>query len=529
MRKIVFIVCGAAALMLHSGCERVDTCPGDNEEGALPVSLEDVALLLSEINIGEEQLREVSDAVSSSSENGYDEEYTMRDLFSCPGAGVGDSSIPGKLKSGESGYRSPMRDMIREHLLSGTSVLSKSMPKKREAFTSSVDVFLKALESSDIQIYWPFSEEWDGESLPVITFDPCDGSETNIGYRAVDDGSGVRTVEEVIVDERFASEYPEIAARYYGKLAQTSANGVVALNTMLAQDGFVVYVPKHTVVERPIQLVNIFRSDVDTMANRRILFIVEENAEARLLVCDHSIDDVKFFSNQVIEIFAGANARADYYDLEESSVSTTRFSNLFVRQEAHSSVVVNGVTLTNGLTRNNYFVSLEGEGADLSLCGMSVLDKEQQLDTYSLVHHKVPHCTCNELFKNVLNDRAIGAFSGRILVEQGADKTEAYQTNRNLCATRECRMYSKPQLEIYADDVKCSHGMSTGQLDENALFYMQSRGISRDEARMLLSVAFTSDVIEHVRLEALKDRLHKLVEKRFRGELAKCAGCRICK
>lgn len=208
MRKIVFIVCGAAALMLHSGCERVDTCPGDNEEGALPVSLEDVALLLSEINIGEEQLREVSDAVSSSSENGYDEEYTMRDLFSCPGAGVGDSSIPGKLKSGESGYRSPMRDMIREHLLSGASALSKSMPKKREAFTSSVDVFLKALESSDIQIYWPFSEDWDGESLPVITFDPCDGSETNIGYRAVDDGSGVRTVEEVIVDERFASEYP---------------------------------------------------------------------------------------------------------------------------------------------------------------------------------------------------------------------------------------------------------------------------------------------------------------------------------
>ena len=132
----------------------------------------------------------------------------MRDLFSCPGAGVGDSSIPGKLKSGESGYRSPMRDMIREHLLSGASVLSKSMPKKREAFTSSVDVFLKALESSDIQIYWPFSEDWDGESLPVITFDPCDGSETNIGYRAVDDGSGVRTVEEVIVDERFASEYP---------------------------------------------------------------------------------------------------------------------------------------------------------------------------------------------------------------------------------------------------------------------------------------------------------------------------------
>ena len=327
----------------------------------------------------------------------------------------------------------------------------------------------------------------------------------------------------------FAQTYPEVAARYYGKAASLAKNGMVALNTMLVQDGFVLYVPKGVTVERPIQLVNIFRSDVDTMANRRILFIVEENAEAKLLVCDHSIDDVKFLANQVIEIFAEANARADYYDLEESSVSTTRFSSLYVKQAAGSNVVVNGITLTNGLTRNNYHVSLEGEGAEVSLCGMSVLDREQQLDTYSHVTHHVPRCTCNELFKNVLNDHAIGAFSGRILVKQGADKTSAYQTNRNLCATRECRMYSKPQLEIYADDVKCSHGMTTGQLDENALFYMQSRGISREEARMLLSVAFTSDVIDHIRVEALKDRLHKLVEKRFRGELAKCAGCRICK
>ena len=166
---------------------------------------------------------------------------------------------------------------------------------------------------------------------------------------------------------------------------------------------------------------------------------------------------------------------------------------------------------------------------ELLSSGMSILDKEQQVDTYSHITHAVPHCISNELFKNVLNDHSVGAFSGRILVKEEAQKTEAYQTNRNLCATREARMYSKPQLEIYADDVKCSHGMTTGQIDENALFYMQSRGISREEARMLLSVAFTSDVIDHVRLDALKDRLHILVEKRFRGELAKCAGCRICK
>lgn len=327
----------------------------------------------------------------------------------------------------------------------------------------------------------------------------------------------------------FMEQYPEVAKRYYGKAASTEKDAIVALNTMLAQDGFVLYVPKHVAVERPIQLVNVFRSDVDTMANRRILVIMEACSSAKLLVCDHSMDDVKFLATQVVEIFAEDGAYFDYYDLEESSVSTSRFASVHVRQEANSNVLVNGITLNNGLTRNNYYVELNGENAETTLCGMSILDKEQQLDTYSLITHSVPHCVSNELFKNVLNDHAVGVFSGRILVKEEAQKTEAYQTNRNLCATREARMYSKPQLEIYADDVKCSHGMTTGQLDENALFYMQSRGISRDEARMLLSVAFTSDVIDHVRLDALKDRLHILVEKRFRGELAKCAGCRICK
>lgn len=327
----------------------------------------------------------------------------------------------------------------------------------------------------------------------------------------------------------FTEKYPQVAARYYGQAAPSDHDGLVALNTMLAQDGFVLYVPRGVKVERPIQLVNIFRSDVDTMANRRLLIIMEPEAEAKLLVCDHSIDEVSFLSTQVVEIFAAEGAYFDYYDLEESSERTSRFCSVHVRQAASSNVLIDGITLTNGLTRNNYYIDLGGEHAESTLCGMAILDKKQQVDTYSLIKHAAPCCTSNELFKNVLNGESVGAFSGRILVKEGAQKTAAYQTNRNLCATREARMYSKPQLEIYADDVKCSHGMTTGQLDENALFYMQSRGIPLDEARMLLSVAFTADVIDHVRLEALKDRLHKLVEKRFRGELAKCAGCRICK
>ena len=213
----------------------------------------------------------------------------------------------------------------------------------------------------------------------------------------------------------FAERYPAIATRYYGKAASSDKDGIIALNTMLAQDGFVVYVPEGVEVERPIQLVNIFRSDVDTMANRRILVIMEPRSRARLLVCDHSIDDVKFLATQVVEIFAGEGAYFDYYDLEESSVSTTRFSFLHVRQAALSNVLVNGITLTNGLTRNNYYVELDGEYAESSLCGMAILDKEQQVDTYTHITHAVPNGTSDELFKNVLNDRAVGAFSGRIL------------------------------------------------------------------------------------------------------------------
>jgi Fe-S cluster assembly protein SufD len=329
--------------------------------------------------------------------------------------------------------------------------------------------------------------------------------------------------------KKFMESYPGVASRYYGQTTNNSGDAVTALNTMFVQDGFVLYVPRNIRLDRTVQLVNIFRSTVDIMANRRILVIMEPYSEAKLLVCDHSLDDVRCLSTQVVEIFAEEGAFFDYYDLEESTVSTTRYSSLYVKQEARSNVLVNGITLNNGLTRNNYHMYINGEHAEATLCGMAIQDKNQQVDTYTHVTHAVPYCKSTELFKNVLDEHSVGVFSGRILVKEGADKTEAYQTNRNMCMTREAKMYSKPQLEIYADDVKCSHGMTTGRLDENALFYMQSRGLSLDEARMLLSVAFTSDVIENVRLGPLKERLHYLVEKRFRGELIQCAGCKSCK
>ena len=326
-----------------------------------------------------------------------------------------------------------------------------------------------------------------------------------------------------------SQQHPELVQQYYGKLADTSKDGITAFNTAFAQDGFMLYVPKGVVIEKPIQLVNILRADVNFMVNRRLLVVLEEGAQARLLVCDHAMDDVNFLSTQVVEVFAAENSVFDLYELEETHTSTVRISNLYVNQEADSNVLLNGMTLHNGTTRNTTEVTLNGHGAEISLCGMAIADKNEHVDNHTFIDHKVSDCTSNELFKYVLDDQSVGAFAGKVLVREGAQRTSSQQTNRNLCATREARMYTQPQLEIYADDVKCSHGATVGQLDEKALFYMRQRGISLKEARLLLMFAFVNEVIDTIRLDALKDRLHLLVEKRFRGELNKCQGCAICK
>ena len=322
--------------------------------------------------------------------------------------------------------------------------------------------------------------------------------------------------------------HPDLVRSFYGKLADTSTDGVTAFNTMFAQDGLLIYVPRGVVVEKPIQLVNMLRADVNFMVNRRVLIILEDGAQLRLLACDHAMDDVNFLATQVMEVYVGDNAMLDLYELEENSLNTVRISNLYVKQGANSNVLLNGMTLTNGTTRNGVHVTLAGEGAELDLCGMVIADKNQHVDNHTVIDHAVPRCNSRELFKYVLDDEATGAFSGLVLVRPDAQHTNSQQTNRNLCATRQARMYTQPQLEIYADDVKCSHGATVGQLDERALFYMRQRGIPEKEARLLLMFAFVNEVIDMIRLDALRDRLHLLVEKRFRGELNKCKGCRIC-
>lgn len=316
---------------------------------------------------------------------------------------------------------------------------------------------------------------------------------------------------------------------YYNRLAAKDDDAVTDLNTMLVQDGLYVYVPRGVVVDRAIQVINILRSDVDLMVNRRVLLIVEEGAEVKFLFCDHTADDRHFLATQVIEAYVGENAKLDLYCLEETHNKNTRVSNVYIEQQANSRVNHNVITLHNGVTRNKLNLDLVGEGAECSCNGCVIADKRQHVDNNTLITHHVPHCTSNELYKYVLDDEATGAFAGRVLVEKGAQKTASQMTNQNLTATKQARMYTQPMLEIYADDVKCAHGSTMGQLNDAALFYMQQRGISLKEARLLLQSAFINEVVNRMELEPLRDRLHYLVEKRFRGELNKCEGCKLCK
>ena len=326
-----------------------------------------------------------------------------------------------------------------------------------------------------------------------------------------------------------AKDLPEIVDSHYGRLADMEHPGIAALNTMFAQDGMMIYVPDGVVIEKPLQLVTLLSSPVDMMVNRRILIVLGRGAQLKLLLCDHALTANRFLTTQVIETFAGPGSRLELYDLEETHNADLRVSELYIREEADSQVETDYVTLNNGQTRNSAFVTLYGPGASLSLNGIGIIDREQHLDNMTFVDHRVEDCTSSELFKYVLDDSATGAFAGKVLVRSGAQRTSSLQTNRNICLTREARMFTQPQLEIYADDVKCSHGATVGQLDDKAMFYMRQRGIPEKEARIMLMQSFVGEVTGRVSLEPLRDRLNRLVEKRFRGEFSQCEGCRVCR
>ncbi|MBR3566382.1 MAG: Fe-S cluster assembly protein SufD [Paludibacteraceae bacterium] len=321
-------------------------------------------------------------------------------------------------------------------------------------------------------------------------------------------------------------KYPELIEKYLNVLCLRQNDSLLSLNEMFAQDGLFVYIPDNIELQRPLQIMNVLNADLDLMTSAHNLVVIGQNAKAQILVCEHAAQNRHYFTTSTTEVFVGKNAKYEHYNLEDTSSQMCKINNVIIQQEEYSEVLSNVITLRNGQTRNNILIDQVGTHCQTELCGMFIGSGEQVLDNFTQISHYSTNGKSNELFKYVLDDKSKGVFKGLLKVAPNAQKTEAYQTNRNILLTNDAKVRTEPQLEIYADDVKCSHGATTGQLDEKALFYMQQRGISEAEAKLLLMNAFVADVINNIRIEALQDRIRTLTDNRLRNN--EDTTCQIC-
>ncbi len=320
---------------------------------------------------------------------------------------------------------------------------------------------------------------------------------------------------------------PQLFEKYYGQSVVNNHHGLIALNSALFENGYFIYVPKNVDHQPSIQMVNMLNSVDSIFVNTRNLVILEENASLQLVHCDDSMENQPSFINNVTEINLEAGARLDYYKLQNQDDQTALMTTTFVRQWNDSNFQSNTIVLNGGLVRNDAHVSLLGQGAHAEVVGLYLMDRKQLVDNHVFIDHAVPHCTSSQMFKGIVDDQARAVFNGHTLVRKDAQKTQAYQSNRNIQLSSQSKVDSHPFLEIYADDVKCSHGATVGQLDAQAMFYLMQRGICERNARMLLMVAFVEEIIQKISLPNLQKSIDELVRKRLKGELTSCESCSI--
>jgi Fe-S cluster assembly protein SufD len=325
--------------------------------------------------------------------------------------------------------------------------------------------------------------------------------------------------------EQIANEKPELLQDYLNRQAGLSNDPFVALNTAFAKDGFFLFVPKGVAIEKPIQIINLLSSDENLMATQRNLVIAEAASQVKLLVCDHTLTSTSFLFNTVSEIFVGEDAIVDVYTIQNHHNQSTTINSAFFKQERNSNLTTGTVSLHGGLIRNNLKVTFNGEHAEANVNGISFTDKKQHIDNFTVIEHASPNCLSNQIYKNILDDESTGAFAGRIHVARDAQQTIAFQRNNNVLLSDKAKMQTKPQLIIDADDVKCSHGATVGQIDEEALFFLRARGIGEKDARMMLMNAFAHEVILKISIEPLRERIDELIEKRLNGEISRCHDC----
>ena len=313
-------------------------------------------------------------------------------------------------------------------------------------------------------------------------------------------------------------KYRPVIENYFNKIAPKT--GLNSLNTAFAKEGAFIHIHKNKQADKPIQIVNFATGNESSlMLQPRNLVVVEENSHVQIIERHQSLTDHPVLTNSVTEIFADRRAIVDYYKIQNDNASASLIDNTFVEQKDESHVSVHTFSFGGKLTRNNLNFYQKGERIDSTMKGVTIIEGKQHVDHNTLVHHIEPNCESHQDYKGIFGDSSTGVFNGKVLVEKEAQKTNAYQSNNNILADDKATINSKPQLEIFADDVACSHGCTIGQLDEDALFYLQSRGIPRKEARGLMMYAFANNVLESVKIPEVKKRINKLIASKLEVDL----------
>lgn len=298
---------------------------------------------------------------------------------------------------------------------------------------------------------------------------------------------------------------------YFNKIASKDES-LTTLNTAFASEGAYINIPKSKVVEKPIEIIYFSTGKENALlVQPRNLVIVGENAHVQIMERHQSLNENPVLTNSVTEIFAQKRAVVDYYKIQNDLQSANLIDNTYIAQKEQSHASVHTFSFGGNITRNNLNFYHQGEHIDSTLKGITIIGDKQHVDHYTLVQHATPNCESHQNYKNILTDSATGVFNGKIFVEKEAQKTNAFQQNNNILLSDKATINAKPQLEIFADDVKCSHGCTIGQLDESAMFYMQQRGIPKKEAKALLMYAFSNEVIESIKIPELKQRITKII------------------
>ncbi len=361
-----------------------------------------------------------------------------------------------------------------------------------------------ALEYKDVKKF--FLHEIDTYKIVFI-----DGVYSSYLSETTHDGVDICLMSAALTKEM----YKPIIDVYFNKVASRE-DSLVSLNTAFAKEGAFIYVPKNKVPRKPVEILHFSTgSETAQMLQPRNLIIAEENAELQVIERHQSLTDNEILTNSVTEIFAGRDAIVDYYKVQNDRESASLIDNTYIDQKGKSHVSVHTFSFGGKLTRNNLNFFQDGEYIDSTLKGVTLLGEKQHVDHHTLVHHQQPNCESHQDYKGIFGQRSTGVFNGKIIVDKIAQKTNAFQQNNNLLISDKASINTKPQLEIFADDVRCSHGCTIGQLDKEALFYLQARGIPKKEASALMMYAFANNVLESVRIKELKQRINKLIAKKL--------------